>query len=72
MVIKYHIKKMVTYLSGLLVKDKYQFLYDTEFIDIVGECLKLNPKFFMNSLYKDLRRIAKKNLEKREEGLWKN
>ncbi len=58
--IKEYGRQILIYLSDLRVKDDYQSLSDSEFYDIVGECLKLNSKFFMNSIYKDLRKIAKR------------
>lgn len=43
--------------SDLISKEEYQHLSDSDFNFIVGETYKLNPKFFMNELYKDLRQI---------------
>jgi len=43
--------------SDLISKEEYQHLSDSDFYFIVGETFKLNPKFFMDELYKDLRQI---------------
>ena len=43
--------------SDLISKEEYQHLSDSDFNFIVGETYKLNPKFFMDELYKDLRQI---------------
>ncbi|MBA7677066.1 hypothetical protein ES703_85314 [subsurface metagenome] len=48
--------------SDLLTKEEYQHLSGSDFNFIVGETFKLNPEFFMDSLYWDLRlRMEKKN-----------
>ena len=54
--------KILTIFSNLLSKEEYQDLSDSDFHFIVGETFKLNPEFFMDSLYRDLRkRMEKKN-----------
>lgn len=57
-------KKFISYLSDLRVKEEYQSLSDIEFFDIIGQCFKLNPQFFMKALYKDIRIMAKKQFGK--------
>ncbi|MHA1988177.1 MAG: leucine-rich repeat domain-containing protein [Promethearchaeota archaeon] len=41
-------------------KEEWRYLSDTEFCDIIGECLKLNHMFFMDSLYTDFRLMMKR------------
>lgn len=44
-------KKVIKSLYELRTKEKFQQLSDSEFFDIVGETFKLDPDFFMNSVY---------------------
>jgi len=54
--------EILSFFFGLLTKEEYQHLSDSDFNLIVGETFKLNPEFFMDSLYADLRqRMEKKN-----------
>jgi len=54
--------KILTIFSDLLSKEEYQHLSDSDFNFIVRETFKLNPKFFIDSLYWDLRkRMEKEN-----------
>ncbi|MBY8988696.1 MAG: hypothetical protein KGD61_09600 [Candidatus Lokiarchaeota archaeon] len=54
--------EILSFFYGLLTKEEYQHLSDSDFNYIVGETFKLNPEFFMDSLYGDLRqRMEKKN-----------
>jgi len=56
--------KILDIYSDLLSKEEYQHLSDSDFNLIVGETFKLNPEFFMDSLYRDLRqRMEKKNID---------
>jgi hypothetical protein len=45
------IKYILSYLDDLKVKEEYQYLSDSDFFDIIGETFKLDPKFFLDSLY---------------------
>ncbi|MFX0106022.1 MAG: BRCT domain-containing protein [Candidatus Hodarchaeota archaeon] len=42
-------KLILSYLDNF--KEEYQHLSDSDFFDIIGETFKLNPKFFLDSLY---------------------
>ncbi|MFX0134604.1 MAG: BRCT domain-containing protein [Candidatus Hodarchaeota archaeon] len=42
-------KLILSYLDNF--KEEYQHLSDSDFFDIIGETFKLNPEFFMKSLY---------------------
>jgi len=54
--------KILDIYSDLLSKEEYQHLSDSDFNFFVGETFKLNPEFFMDSLYGVLRqRMEKKN-----------
>ncbi|MHA1987465.1 MAG: hypothetical protein ACW98D_12580 [Promethearchaeota archaeon] len=43
-------------LSDLRSKGEYQHLSDSEFFDIVGKTLEINPEFFMNKVYSAFRK----------------
>ena len=47
--------RIITHLCDLRIKEEYQSLSDSEFYDIVGETFKLNPEFFMKSIYRGLK-----------------
>jgi len=47
-------KRIITHLTDLRSKEEYQSLSDSEFYDIVGETFKLNPEFFMKSIYEEM------------------
>ena len=64
--------KILSYLTSLRIyekglefdpKDEWRYLPDTEFFDIVGETFKLNPKFYMKNLYKDVRKKLSKDIK---------
>jgi len=56
--------KILDIYSDLLSKEEYQHLSDSDFNFIVRETFKLNPDFFMDSLYGVLRqRMEKKNID---------
>lgn len=59
-------KRIISQLNELKSKEEYKPLSDTEFYDIVGEIFKLNPEFFMNSIYPKIntREMAKSIVEK--------
>ncbi len=43
------------HLDALSVSEEYQHLSDSEYIDIVGETYKLNPQFFMTSIFPNMK-----------------
>ena len=53
--------KILTIFYDILSKEEYQHLSDSDFNFIVRETFKLNPEFFMDSLYWDLRQRMEKN-----------
>ncbi|MFX1407380.1 MAG: hypothetical protein ACFFBW_10510 [Promethearchaeota archaeon] len=59
-------KRIISQLNDLKSKEEFQPLSDTEFYNIVGETFKLNPEFFMNSIYPKIntREMAKYIVEK--------
>jgi len=52
--------EILSFFFGLLTKEEYRHLSDSNFNYIVGETFKMNPEFFMDSLYVDLRQRLKK------------
>jgi len=60
--------EILSFFFGLLTKEEYQHLSDSDFNLIVGETFKLNPEFFMDSLYADLRQ----RMEKKTDWKWIN
>jgi len=43
--------RVIGYLRDLQAMDEFQLLADVDFYDIVGKAFKLNPKYFMTSIY---------------------
>ncbi|UCC20350.1 MAG: hypothetical protein JSV62_03410 [Promethearchaeota archaeon] len=43
--------RIISYLHDLRIKEEYQSLSDSDYYDIVGETFKLNPEYFMASIY---------------------
>jgi hypothetical protein len=48
-------RRIINLLYDLRTKEEYKSLSDTDYYDIVGETLKLNPEFFMDSIYPRMR-----------------
>ncbi|MFX0139092.1 MAG: hypothetical protein ACFFDN_35955 [Candidatus Hodarchaeota archaeon] len=48
-------RTILSYLFGLRTKKERSTLSDSEFFDVVGETFKLDPNFFMEKLYYELR-----------------
>ena len=44
-------KLILAIFEGLRKNEEFQHLSDSEFFDIVGETFKLDPEFFMKSIY---------------------
>jgi len=42
---------IISHLHDLRTKEEYQSLSDSEFYEIIGETFKLNPEYFMESIY---------------------
>ena len=55
--------RVVDYLRDLRIKEEYQSLSNTEYYDIVGETIKLNPDIFMKHIYGDRRFYQYNNSE---------
>ncbi|MBY9009438.1 MAG: hypothetical protein KGD74_06200 [Candidatus Lokiarchaeota archaeon] len=59
--------RIITHLHDLRTREEYQSLFNSEFYDIVGETFKLNPEYFMKSIYGNGRfykKINKSEMEK--------
>ncbi|MFW9941487.1 MAG: hypothetical protein ACFFFT_10645 [Candidatus Thorarchaeota archaeon] len=52
--IKPSTKRIITYLYDLRTKEEFQGLSDSKFYDFIGEIFKLNPEFFMKSIYREM------------------
>jgi hypothetical protein len=46
-------------------KDEWRYLPDIEFFDIVAETFNLNPDFFMEHIYRDVRKKVAKDMKQR-------
>jgi hypothetical protein len=46
--------KILSYLLKLRTKEDFQQLSGTEFFDIVEKTFELNPRFFLNSIHREL------------------
>jgi hypothetical protein len=46
-------------------KDEWRYLPDIEFFEIVGEIFNLNPEFFMEHIYREVRKKVAKDMKKR-------
>jgi len=64
-------QKIKEFLLDLRISEEYQYLSNSEYVDIVEATYKLNPQFFMESIYRELKSWRFPSLNQKEENILK-
>jgi len=59
------------FLLDLRISEEYQYLSNSEYVDIVEATYKLNPQFFMTSVYREMKSWRFPSLNLKEENILK-
>ncbi|GAH84916.1 unnamed protein product, partial [marine sediment metagenome] len=64
-------QEIIRFLLDLRVSEEYKYLSNSEYVDIVEATYKLNPQFFVKSIYRDMKSWRFPSLNLKEENILK-